>query len=225
MPKISLFFSPSPTPISFFLCLSGCLLVEFWCVFFFGGGAENLRNLLKKSTQHKDRQSTRRSGQHSAETCVTQHIVRGRSGTVHASRGRTFQERLCKGSGCCTTQHALTTAEPRRTNTASQGKGSITGFGSDEAAQERGRLFGPSATDFPGRPGGPCRVLRTVPGIFWPSALWQHPKPFHPWRRSLPEQCRRFELGRPWWCQWPAVRRSTAASNRPPLPTCAHPAG
>ena len=88
---------------------------------FFFDTAENMRNLLKKSTQHKDRQSTRRSGHHSAKTCVTQHIVRGKSGTVHASRGRTFQERLCKGSGCCTTQHALPTAEPRRTNTASQG--------------------------------------------------------------------------------------------------------
>ena len=76
-----------------------------------------MRNLLKKSTQHKDRQSTWWSGQHSAGTCVTQHIVRGRSGTVHASRGRSFQERLCKGSGCCTTQHALPMAEPRRTNT------------------------------------------------------------------------------------------------------------
>ena len=58
-----------------------------------------MRNPLKTSTQHKDCQSTRWSGQHSAETCVTQHIVHGRGGTVHASRGRSFQERLCEGFG------------------------------------------------------------------------------------------------------------------------------
>ena len=33
--------------------------------FFLDDTAENMRNLLKKSTQHKDRQSTRRSGHHS----------------------------------------------------------------------------------------------------------------------------------------------------------------
>ena len=31
--KISLFFFPSPAPILFFFCLSGCLLVEFWRFF------------------------------------------------------------------------------------------------------------------------------------------------------------------------------------------------
>ena len=31
--NFALFFFPSPATISFFLCLSGCLLVEFWCFF------------------------------------------------------------------------------------------------------------------------------------------------------------------------------------------------
>ena len=97
---------------------------------------------------HKDHQSTRWSGQHSAETCVTQHIVRGSSGTVHASRGRTFQKRLFKVIGCCI-----------------PGNGSITGVGSGEAAKERGRLSGPSATDFCAQQAGPLLHSGTVPSL------------------------------------------------------------
>ena len=40
------------------------------------------------------------------------------------------------------------TAEPRRTHTVSLTKGSISGLGSGEAAQERGCFCGPSAADF-----------------------------------------------------------------------------
>ena len=83
-------------------------------------------------------------------------------GTVHASRGKTIQKRLCKVFGCCTTQHALPTAEPRRTNTCSLGNGSITGFGRSEAAKERG-LFG--LYRFLCTASGPFFALWTVPSL------------------------------------------------------------
>ena len=59
------------------------------------------------------------------------------SGTVHAPRGRTFQERLCNGTGCCTTQHVANGGHAART-LPPMGKRSITCFGSSEIVQRRG---------------------------------------------------------------------------------------
>ena len=77
--------------------------------------AENMRNLLKKSTQHKDLQSTRRSGHHSAETCVTQpstSFVERVGPSTPPVAGPS--KRLCKGFGCCT-QHAQQWSHAART--------------------------------------------------------------------------------------------------------------
>ena len=102
---------------------------------------------MKTTTQHKDRQSTPRSGQHQPK---------------RASPSTSFVEGVgpstppVAGSSKSDSAKALAAAQPnipcqRRSHAAQTlppGKGSITGFGSGEAAQECGRLCGPSATDF-----------------------------------------------------------------------------
>ena len=140
--------------------------------------AENMRSLLKKSTQHKDLQSTRRSGHHLAETCVTQpstSFVEEWDPSTPPVAGPS--KRLCKGFGCCT-QHAQQWIHAARTLPCR-----ATGASRALAVAKMDRNVALWTISHrllcPRRPGRPCRALRTVPGIFWPSALWQHPKPFH----------------------------------------------